>query len=99
MPSSITTNSPSRSCCGRTSSHPAVVRELDNCTHYIDPVFNDVVNLSTVPSASPGIGFASSRWKRLMYYYLDIIMFNDITIIFNNSLRACLNMLLIIYVS
>ena len=70
----ITTNGSSRSCRRRTSPHPAVVHELDDCMHHID-----VVNLPTVPSASPGFGFTPSRRKRLlracilliylMYYY------------------------------
>ena len=70
----ITTNSSSRSCHKRRTSHPAVVHEIDDCTRHIDSAFNDVVDLTTptatVPSASasasPGIGFASSRWKRLL---------------------------------
>ena len=51
----ITTNISSRSCRRRTfSPHPAVVQEIDDCTHHIDSVCNGVVNLPTptVPSAS-----------------------------------------------
>ena len=48
----ITTNSSSRSRRRRTS-HPAVVHELDDCTHRIDSGFNYVMNLPTVPSVLP----------------------------------------------
>ena len=42
----ITTNSSGRSCRRRrTSPHPAIVHELGDCTHHIDSVFNDVMNL------------------------------------------------------
>ena len=47
-----TTNISSRSCLRRTSPHPAVVHELDDCMRHTDPVFNDVVNPPTVPPAS-----------------------------------------------
>ena len=63
----ITTNSSNRTCRTRRNYlPPVVVHELDNCTQHIDSVFNDVVNLPTVPSTSPGIGFAASRRKRLL---------------------------------
>ena len=41
-----TTTSSSRSCT-RTSPHPAVVHELDDCMHHINAVLNDVMNPPT----------------------------------------------------
>ena len=59
----ITTNISSRSCRRRTSPHPAVVQEIDDSTHHIDSVCNDVVSLPT-----PTVPSASRRLDRSAFY-------------------------------
>ena len=76
------TNISSRSCRRRTS-HLHVVHELDDCTHHIDSVFNDVVNSPTVPSLS--VFQHLKRCPNCSFHLYLLFLFNQ-----SNAMLMCM---------